>query len=374
MAARDNSTVICSVAFVDIVDYAKMSVETQLHSRARCNETLTQALGELPAAARIVLDTVEGVAIAFVGGAHACLGFASRLRDAIGSDTDGAVSVRAGINHGPVRLIKDPSGQPNLIGDGIEVGQRIVRFAAPSQILVSRPYHEALIALDRQYGRCFDFLGARTDQQVRSHDVYALNAAPMPKIAMRAPATGAAATKASGSMPASMRASILGRPPLATGLAVGAILLLSVLMRQWTHRVELRTERDTLADTPLATPQSGREPKLPEPPAPAAVPQPAPPPARIAAPAPAPAVSAPATAFPKPREAAALNGTVRITVVPWGEVLVDGEKVGVAPPLRDIPLKAGRHRVEIRNPGFASHLQSLDVRAGEEIRIRHRFE
>ena len=29
---------------------------------------------------------------------------------------------------------------------------------------------------------------------------------------------------------------------------------------------------------------------------------------------------------------------------------------------------------EIRNPGFASHLQVIDVGAGQEIRIRHRFE
>jgi hypothetical protein len=65
---------------------------------------------------------------------------------------------------------------------------------------------------------------------------------------------------------------------------------------------------------------------------------------------------------------------VRLTVLPWGEVYVDGEKAGVAPPLREVALKPGRYRIEIRNPGFAPHLQAVDVRPGEEIKIRHRFD
>jgi hypothetical protein len=64
---------------------------------------------------------------------------------------------------------------------------------------------------------------------------------------------------------------------------------------------------------------------------------------------------------------------VRLNVLPWGEVYVDDRKFGVAPPLRDVALKPGTHRIEIRNPGFASYVQLVDVKAGEEIRIRHQF-
>jgi hypothetical protein len=74
----------------------------------------------------------------------------------------------------------------------------------------------------------------------------------------------------------------------------------------------------------------------------------------------------------KPAEAGA-TGMVRLNVIPWGEVHVDGKQYGVAPPLRDIALKPGTHRIEIRNPGFASFVQVVDVDPGEEIRIRHRF-
>jgi len=99
---------------------------------------------------------------------------------------------------------------------------------------------------------------------------------------------------------------------------------------------------------------------LPEP-----APEPPPPVARAAPQSPPKAqVGAPAAA----------TGLVRLVVVPWGEVYVDGQKHGVAPPLRAISLKPGKHRIEIRNPGFESYLQVVDVGADQEIRIRHRFE
>ena len=65
---------------------------------------------------------------------------------------------------------------------------------------------------------------------------------------------------------------------------------------------------------------------------------------------------------------------MRLTIVPWGEIYLDGEMLGVTPPLRDIALDPGVYRIEIRNPGFASLLQVVEVNAGEEIRIRHRFD
>ena len=41
------------------------------------------------------------------------------------------VPVRLGINLGPVRLVKDINGQMNIIGDGINVAQRVMSFAEP---------------------------------------------------------------------------------------------------------------------------------------------------------------------------------------------------------------------------------------------------
>ncbi|OGT24519.1 MAG: hypothetical protein A2342_01565 [Gallionellales bacterium RIFOXYB12_FULL_54_9] len=75
---------------------------------------------------------------------------------------------------GPVRLVRDINGQPNIVGDGINVAQRIMAFADPSQILVSRSYYEAVSHISAQYTGMFHYQGSRTDKHVREHEIYAI--------------------------------------------------------------------------------------------------------------------------------------------------------------------------------------------------------
>jgi eukaryotic-like serine/threonine-protein kinase len=66
-------------------------------------------------------------------------------------------------------------------------------------------------------------------------------------------------------------------------------------------------------------------------------------------------------------------GRLELAVAPWGEVLVDGKRRGVSPPLRVIELPAGAHTIEIRNSTFPAHVSNVQVKAGEAVRIQHRF-
>ena len=60
-------------------------------------------------------------------------------------------------------------------------------------------------------------------------------------------------------------------------------------------------------------------------------------------------------------------------MAPWGEVLIDGKSRGVSPPLRSLDIPAGAHTIEIRNSTFPARVAKVDVKAGQSIRIRHRF-
>ncbi|HEY0877374.1 MAG TPA: protein kinase, partial [Zeimonas sp.] len=82
----------------------------------------------------------------------------------------------------------------------------------------------------------------------------------------------------------------------------------------------------------------------------------------------APAPSAPATSAP-----ATGTGTLRLVVAPWGEVFVDGASRGVTPPLKQLTLDAGSHRIEIRNPAGKTWTKEVDVVAGARTTITHRF-
>src|SRR5258708_26346455 len=67
MAETTIRTLVCSVMFLDLVDYSKRSVGDQQHMKQTFNELLARALEPVPPRDFIVLDTGDGAAIAFLG-------------------------------------------------------------------------------------------------------------------------------------------------------------------------------------------------------------------------------------------------------------------------------------------------------------------
>jgi FAD/FMN-containing dehydrogenase len=88
-------------------------------------------------------------------------------------------------------------------------------------------------------------------------------------------------------------------------------------------------------------------------------------------PAPDGAEAAPAEAAPPPPSPG--TAVIALAVAPWGEVFVDGQSRGVSPPLRTLEIPPGSHTIEIRNSTFPNHVEKVNVKAGEAVRIRHRF-
>jgi hypothetical protein len=165
-------TLICSVVFIDIVDYSKKTVAKQLAIKSWFNELLGQALASTASEDRLILDTGDGAAICFPGDPEEALFTANGLRVSLAERNYPELAFRIGINLGPVKVVKDINGRPNIIGDGINVAQRVMSFAEPNQILVSRSYYEVVSCLSEEYLRLFLYQGVRQDKHVRSHEVY----------------------------------------------------------------------------------------------------------------------------------------------------------------------------------------------------------
>lgn len=169
-------TIICSVLFLDIAEYSKKSVSGQISLKERFNAYLSVAIRDVPIDDRIILDTGDGAALSFLGDVGDALQVALSMRESLreGLHMEPALLVRMGINLGPVRLIRDINGQPNIVGDGINVSQRVMGFADPGQILVSRTYYDAVSRLSPEYAGMFHYQGSRTDKHVREHEIYAI--------------------------------------------------------------------------------------------------------------------------------------------------------------------------------------------------------
>ncbi len=174
MAEATTRTVVCSVMFLDIVGYSKRTDAEQQKLKQTFTEVLTRALEGVPPRDVIVLDTGDGAAIAFIGNPEDALAVAIGVRSNVASLPPGSLPARMGINLGPVKLVWDINGQLNILGDGINVAQRVMNFAQPGQLLASRSYYEMVSRLSKDYVGLFTLVGTRTDKHVREHEVYAV--------------------------------------------------------------------------------------------------------------------------------------------------------------------------------------------------------
>src|SRR2546422_2330239 len=66
-------------------------------------------------------------------------------------------------------------------------------------------------------------------------------------------------------------------------------------------------------------------------------------------------------------------GRLELAVTPWGEVVIDGKSRGVSPPLRLLEIPSGSHTIEIRNSTFPSHVEKINLKAGEAKKIQHKI-
>lgn len=60
-------------------------------------------------------------------------------------------------------------------------------------------------------------------------------------------------------------------------------------------------------------------------------------------------------------------------VTPWGEIYIDGTKAGVSPPLKELKVSAGKHRIEIRNLNFAPYSETIDMKPESTKKIKFMF-
>jgi class 3 adenylate cyclase len=165
-------TLVCSVLFIDIVGYSKTGVGDQVKAKNTFNRVLSNALEQVPPRDRVVVDTGDGAAVTFLGDPEGALFVALALLDKVGE-----LPVRLGINLGPVSLMKDINGLDNVVGDGINAAERVMSFAQPGQLLVSRSFYEVMSLLSKDYAALFRQEAPRTDKHDRAHELYAVSEA-----------------------------------------------------------------------------------------------------------------------------------------------------------------------------------------------------
>ncbi|MFS2036690.1 protein kinase domain-containing protein [Polaromonas sp. CT11-55] len=173
--------VLGTIMFLDLVSYSTYSVDQQVVVKSLFNELITKAIGGVKESSRIMIDTGDGAAICFLGDPEEALQSALLLRDLLAQKYGRRLSLRVGLHLGPIRMVFDINNRVNVVGDGINVAQRIMDFARPNQVVVSRAYYDVISRITDSAAGHFDYLGPHMDKHLRSHEIYAVldpNAAP----------------------------------------------------------------------------------------------------------------------------------------------------------------------------------------------------
>jgi serine/threonine protein kinase len=171
-ALRKN--VMGTIMFLDLVAYSTFSVDQQVAIKTLFNELIHQAIRSVEESSRILLDTGDGAAICFLGDPEEALRASLLLRDLLQQRYREKLSMRVGLHMGPVRMLMDINNRVNVVGDGINVAQRIMDFSQANQITVSRAYYDVISRISDGAQAMFEFLGTRLDKHQRSYDLYAL--------------------------------------------------------------------------------------------------------------------------------------------------------------------------------------------------------
>ena len=166
--------VLGTVMSLHLVGYSKHSTAQQVALKEHFNELLTKAIKGVDPASRLVIDTGDGAATCFLGDPEEALQSALLLRGLLLQKYGQMLSLRIGLHLGPVRRVVDINQQVNVIGDGINVAQRIADFAQPNQIVVSRSFHDVITSISDNASGLFSAMGPHLDKHLRSHDIHAV--------------------------------------------------------------------------------------------------------------------------------------------------------------------------------------------------------
>ena len=383
---------IASVLFAEIAGYADRPVFEQIQYTTQMRQLLEGAVAQANSRDRLLVDREDSVILLFPGDPVDCFNLANQLAEVLASDeTYGDLPLYLGVNLGPVTLSKNELSVPQVSGVGVEDAARVARAGLLREVLISRAYYTVFARVSKQHG-LLQYREFISDDLDESFAIY--------QIARPSPLS----LSPSVSDPSTFDA-LAPTVPLVSRwryAAVSALVAVGAFALYKNQRsVTLQTVHAPQVIATISKQVAKVETQPAQPAASVAIePMPAPADAGVSTdPLPefsdnpaelvaavnfhhAIAPSAPLVAeIPQIEPAKQVAGapvakpvTVRLAIKPWGEVYVDGKKVGVTPPLRKIKIPPGKRQIVVRNGNFLPYRATFDIRPESLLQISHRFD
>jgi hypothetical protein len=425
--------VICCLLALEIADYDAKPVFDQIRLTQDFRQLLSDATAHATSHDLVSMLREDGALLSFLADPEQCLTTALTIREAmLTQDRYRDLPLRAGINLGKAQIAEDEFGHPHVSGEGRQDADRLMRQGPPRQISVARQFVELLSRTAPELAELLEYQGLYSDTVGPPLCLYRVSPpqntgseslSDQPQTTAVSSGVIDAPTQSdlapiavsAQSMAKSrnwLRRSWLGYALLPL-LAGAALVTLSSRLRveapvfgpaaQLAAATPPTTAPEAAASLPApVAPQEitrsavttpavlANDPKRPRPaaswrakprkeaaPAARRIEESAPPTFKEAA-APEERLEPERTAgAEEPTKAPSVQGlrsaTLFLAVKPWGEIYVDGRKIGVTPPLKRLELAPGLRLITITNSSLPSYQTQLTVDPGAQMTVAHDF-
>jgi hypothetical protein len=418
----DHEQLICCLLALEIADYDAKPVFDQVRLTQEFHNLLEES--KVGAGANDLVSVVgeDGALLDFFSDAQECFTTALMLREAtLTQDRYRDLPLRIGINLGKAEIAADEFGNPHVRGEGALDADRLMRLGPPRQISVARPFVELLSRTAPELADLLEYEGTDSDavdpslglyrvsppRSTRSEDQPTTNVSlGVEDSARRLPVASTAQPQSRADSGNQLRRLWLGYAPLAISTGAAMVLLSGRLHVGAPASVPAAATSQTTTSAPIAL----RVPVLSEDAVHSTAVRP---PAQARDTQPRPAAShraestmevARAESAVEQRTSSVFNnatvsdglvvsrethggeqpidvapvqdrksGTLWLGVKPWGEVYVDGRKIGITPPLKTLDVPIGRHLITVTNGSLPIYRREVTVEPDTKIKVVHDF-
>ena len=167
MPETRSSAAHASVVHLRVAGFALSGAAERAGIKKDLEGAVSAALAGIDEADRIVLDAPEGMALVFLAGAPAALGFVHRFMS-----REAKQLPAIGLSHGPVRCVEDATTGPSFVGGALSEAMIAARFATAGSGLATRSFRDALARVAPHDARYLSPAGTMTDDRDRAFELF----------------------------------------------------------------------------------------------------------------------------------------------------------------------------------------------------------